>query len=76
MYKNRQRFLTGWRAGRTANLIKVALDGRTATKPGRKLAGAELEAAKRRLLEQYRPNQQPEPQPADPSPSDATAAAD
>ena len=59
MYQALGKALTGWRAGWAANRVKLRLNGHTATTPGRRLTGEELEAAKRRLLEQYRGNQQP-----------------
>jgi hypothetical protein len=48
---------SGWRAGWQP--LRLNLNGRSATRPGRKLAGDELEAAKRRLMERYRDNRTP-----------------
>jgi hypothetical protein len=59
MYKNRQKHITGWKAGWAASRVTLRLSGSTATRPGRRLTGDELEQAKIRLLAQYRPNPQP-----------------
>ena len=43
----------GWRAGWAASRVTLRLSGSTATRPGRRLEGDELEQAKRRLMQQY-----------------------
>ena len=45
----------GWKAGLAGRLVKLNLGPRSATSPPRRLQGDELEQAKHRLMERYRP---------------------
>ena len=53
MCKATQRHVSGWKGGFAARLVMLNLGPHSATRPGRKLEGEELQEAKARLLQQY-----------------------